>query len=167
MQRIGVHPLRVKRLQNLLSKEYRVNEDNISLFKVLTDLALKESDLLWTRFSAMLYASTGLVGILSFALEKQLKSIAWGCTILGLIFSLVWVQIMRLSSYYYQRWQMDADYVVNSDDKLRETIRGRINPRIKPPTKWSASRYAMMLPISFAIAWIAIGLGLLGLFPLF
>jgi ABC-type anion transport system duplicated permease subunit len=144
-----------------------MGDKNISLLVMLTDLANKEADLLWTRYSAMLYASTGLVGILSFALEQQLKSIAVGCAILGLIFALVWIQLIRLSSYYYQRWQMDADYLVSKDEKLSEIVRGRINPRLKQPVKGTASKYAMVLPISFAIAWIILGAGILGFIPLF
>jgi hypothetical protein len=144
-----------------------MDEKNLSLLALLTDLALKEAELLWTRFSAMLYVSTGLIGVLSFALERQLKSIALGCVILGFIFAIVWVQMLRLSSYYYQRWEMDADYLVSKDEKLSEFMRGRVNPRLKQPGKWTASKYATMLPVSFAVAWLILGAGILGLLPLF
>ena len=130
-------------------------------------MSLKEAELMWIRFSAMLYASTGLIGVLSFALERQLQTIALGCIILGLIFSIVWIQQIRLSpatTIKDGRWMLTTWLARTNNFVI--WFGGRINPRLNRPAKWAASRYAMALPISFATGWATIGAGLLGLFPL-
>ena len=60
-------------------------DEKIQILQILTELALKEAELIWTRYTTMLYASTGLVAILSFAAEKDLKFISFGTALIGLI----------------------------------------------------------------------------------
>jgi len=141
--------------------------DKIELLQILTELALREAELMWTRYSTMLYASTGLTGIVAFAVEQQSRPIRLGCAIIGLVLALVWIQMIRLSGYYYQRWQMDADHLVSSDESLKQVVRGRINPRLSPPSKWAASEYGMVIPILFATGWVLILADSVGLLSLF
>ncbi|MFH0909073.1 MAG: hypothetical protein V1929_09950 [bacterium] len=130
--------------------------DRLQLLSALNESARKEAELMWTRFQAMLFASTGLIAILAFALEKQLLWLIYATSILGIVFAVVWIQIMRLSRYYYDRWQLDADALVRSDDELREWVRGRIDPRLSKPTRPRATTYAAALPVAFLIGWIVV-----------
>jgi len=131
-------------------------KEKIDILNTLTTLALKEAELLWTRYTTLLYASTGLVGILSFAIDNESKRIVIGIGVIGIILSFVWIQMIRLSSYYYQRWQMDADYLIKSEEILEEFIKGRTAPRLEPPTKFPASTYGKIIPIIFLIGWLIV-----------
>jgi len=142
-------------------------EEKISLFSVITQLALTEAQLLWTRYTTMLYANTGLIAILSFAIQRKLNAVISGCSIIGLILSIIWIQMIRLSSYYYQRWQLDADFLISSDDCLNEIVHGRIEPRLSKPTKISASQYGLALPFTFIIGWLLVIAQQLGLIKIF
>ena len=64
--------------------------------------------------------------------------------------------MIKLSSFYYQRWQMDSDSLIASDEELKEIVRGRINPRVAQPKGWTASYYSAILPIFFSIGWIIV-----------
>lgn len=141
--------------------------DKISILTLLTNLAIKEAELMWTRYTTMLYASTALVGILSFALKEHLFSVVIGCALIGVVFSVIWLQMIRLSQFYYKRWQLDADELIKNDDNLQNLIRGRIDPRISPPVKWTASEYAMIVPMAFFVGWIFVLLGAINLLPIF
>lgn len=145
--------------------------EKLSLLEMLTELALKEADLIWTRYTAMLYTSTGLMGIMTFSLENQSSSnIRWlslGCAVIGFVIAIVWMQIFRLSRYYYSRWQEDADYIVLSDENIKQVVRGRINPRIKSPSKLTASQYGMLIPIMFAIGWLFVLADAIGIIRIF
>ena len=130
--------------------------DKISVLTLLFNLAMKEAELMWIRYTTMLYASTGLVGILSFAFKEEQIFIVMGCAVVGIVFSIVWLQIIQASQFYYKRWIIDADELIKSDDEFRSLIRGRIKPRIPSPTKWVASKYAMIVPVIFFVIWIIV-----------
>ena len=130
--------------------------DKTGIFNVLTTLALKEAELLWVRYTTMLYTNTGLVAILAYALENKSTGLIVGIAVVGVIMSIVWVQMIRLSSYYYQRWQIDADQLVQSDKYLSEVIRGRLNPRLEKPANWSASTYGKIIPFIFIVGWVIV-----------
>lgn len=131
-------------------------KEKIDILNTLTTLALKEAELLWTRYTTLLYASTGLVGILSFAIDNESKRIIIGIGVIGIILSLVWIQMICLSSYYYQRWQMDADCLIKSEEILEEFIKGRLAPRLESPTKFPASTYGKIIPIIFLMGWLIV-----------
>ena len=146
--------------------------EKLNVLKILTELALKEADLIWTRYTAMLYTSTGLIGIMTFSLEKQpnpsgIRWLSLGCAIIGFIISIVWIQIFRLSRHYYLRWQEDADHLISTDENLKQMIRGRINPRTKIPSKITASQFGMMIPIVFAIGWVLVIVDAIGIIRFF
>ncbi|OIQ06240.1 MAG: hypothetical protein COS36_03830 [Candidatus Altarchaeum sp. CG03_land_8_20_14_0_80_32_618] len=77
--------------------------DKISILTLLTNLAAKEAELMWTRYASMLYASTALLGILSFALKERLFPVVIGVAFIGIVFSIAWLQMIRLSQFYYKR----------------------------------------------------------------
>jgi cytochrome c biogenesis factor len=131
---------------------------------MLTNLSLTEASLMWTRFTAILYASGGLLAILSFAVEKNNKFMQLIVVFFWLLLAIVWFQTIRLSSFYYLRWQMDVDYLIKNDKRLKVIVRGRVNPRLKQSVKWSASKYSLLLPICFAVLWILVILNLTGCF---
>lgn len=137
-------------------------DEKISLLEILTELALTEANLIWTRFSAILYASTGLLGILAFAVERGNDVIPVFTAGFGLLLSVVWLQTIRLSSFYYQRWQTDADYLISQDEHLKEIVRGRLAPRVEKPRGWTASKYSMLVPIGFSILWLVVIIDALG-----
>lgn len=138
-----------------------VPEYKISILNILETLALKEAELIWQRFSMMLYANTGLFGIVTVMYQQKALSLIIGTSLLGATICMVWMKMISLSSFYYERWQRDADALIDSDPKLREFIRGRLNPRIyiegKPEMKIPkrhASFYSLVVPISFFACWI-------------
>ena len=131
-------------------------DEKISIINLLENLAMKEAELMWIRYATMLYASTGLVGILSFALKEDIYFIVVGCSLIGILFSIVWINILRISKFYYDRWQTDADKLIKDGDVLEDSIRGRINPRVSRPVKWDASKYAIFIPRAFLIVWILV-----------
>lgn len=137
--------------------------DKIQLLGVLTELALKEAELIWVRYTTMLYASTGLVGILAFSIEKGFNFVTLCTSLIGLALAIVWFQMIKLSGFYYQRWQKDADFLVSSDEELKNIVRGRISPRIIAPQGWAASQYGMIVPIVFSVGWLLVLLDALGL----
>ena len=137
--------------------ENKMNLQNkLQLLGLLNEWAQKEAALIWSRYQAMLLASTGLVAILSFALEKKLFWVIYGSSAVGVILAIVWVQIIQLSQFYYQRWQHDADELVKSENEFSKWVRGRINPRVEQPSRFSASMYAIIVPITFFIGWVVV-----------
>ena len=138
------------------------SQEKIHLLELLTSLAQSEADLIWTRFSALLYASTGLLGILTFAVTRSSKGFSVFVALFGLLLSFVWLQMIRLSSYYYQRWQADADHLISTDENIEAIVRGRVNPRIPQPAGWSASKYSTLVPLGFALIWILVILNAVG-----
>lgn len=96
--------------------------EKISVLQILKDLSLKEADLIWKRFASMLYVNTGLLGVASFSIEKKQTAMVLGCAFVGIIISLVWFQIIRLSHYYYKIWRVDADELIRNDPDLCEII---------------------------------------------
>jgi hypothetical protein len=44
----------------MTKSENKISEDKINVLSILETLALKEAELIWQRFSMMLYANTGL-----------------------------------------------------------------------------------------------------------
>ncbi len=107
----------------------------------------------------MLYANTGLLGILTFTYQQKMLSLIIGTSLLGAVICIIWIKIIILSQFYYERWQRDADALVESEPELKEIIKGRLNPRthiegkpaLKIPTK-HASFYSLIVPISFLYA---------------
>lgn len=138
-------------------------DEKLHLLEILSQLALTEANLMWTRFTTLLYASTGLLGILAFAIEGKNKTISLFCALFGLLLAAVWFQTIRLSSFYYERWQLDVDHLVSSNKDLKELIRGRLEPRLPKPKGWSASKYFTVIPVGFGVAWLLIILDALGI----
>jgi hypothetical protein len=125
----------MKKLEDV-NKGYTLSITNkIGILKILTDLALKEAELLWKRYSTMLIASTGLVGILTFSLKEKLIQLTIGCSLMGIIFAITWLYIIKLSQFYYNRWQFDADDLIRNDINLSKIVRGRIDSQVPPPKK--------------------------------
>ncbi|MBT9147437.1 MAG: hypothetical protein DDT32_01192 [Syntrophomonadaceae bacterium] len=136
-------------------------QGKLEVLRYLSELAIKEADLIWLRYQTMLIASTGLIAILGYSIDKHIIWVSYAVSILGVVLALVWLQIHRLSQFYYQRWQLDADEIVKSDAEFAEWIRGRLAPRIARPSNISASGYANILPVAFLIGWCVILITLL------
>lgn len=129
-------------------------QDKIAILQLLEDMALKEANLIWRRFSTMLYASTGLFAIFAFSVKQNMDAVALGCAVFGVILSVCWFQIICVSNFYYERWQCDADYIVSEDGELSSIIRGRSSPRTPTTPIIHASKYSLVVPITFLIGWI-------------
>lgn len=131
-------------------------ENKIELLKTIQQLALTEGDRIWTRSATMLYASIGLVGILSFSLEKKIYCVALGCSIIGITISVSWIFVLRMSRYLYERWQTDVDAMIIEDEEFSKYIKGRLNPRVKRPNLPYPSVFLAALPIAFLIGWLSV-----------
>lgn len=132
--------------------------EKISILQILKDLSLKEADLIWKRFTSMLYVNTGLLGIVTFAIEKNQSAMILGCSLVGIVISIIWIQIIRLSRYYYRIWKVDANELIRKDAELSEIIKGHIDPRVEHP-KYApgvASSYAIAIPVCFLFLWFMV-----------
>ena len=135
-----------------------MDENKLKLLEIVSNLAERESDRTWRRFSIMLIINTGLMALVSLSGDKFLyiDSILGG--ILGVILSVVWFQMITLSTFYEKRWHADMIEIIESDPEIQRFVRGRSDEtcRINRPTERSASSYARILPISLGILWVLI-----------
>ncbi|HEX8682951.1 MAG TPA: hypothetical protein VF707_11595 [Ardenticatenaceae bacterium] len=133
--------------------------NKFEVLKLLVELAEKESDRSWVRYSMMLYASTGLTAILSFAASSATPILSVAPAVAGIVIAIVWVRMNTLSYYYEHRWHADIEEVVKSEPLLTQWIRGRNNPRIARPyrkSKFPFGFYANMVPVAFLVLWILV-----------
>jgi len=129
----------------------------MEILKVVVDLAEKESDRGWTRYSMMLYSSSAMVGILAFAANPQSNFPNILASTFGLSIAVVWLFVNRASRFYERRWHLDFDAIVNSDRTLSKWVRGRIEPRLHWPLgDKSGTFFFNMLPVAFLILWVSI-----------
>lgn len=135
-------------------------DQKIQILGILKDLATKEADLIWRRYSIMLYSSTALIAIAILSFEQRTFAGILVSASTGVLFSLTWIGVHWRSKFYYLRWQTDADAIVQNDDVLESMIRGRIRPRIRIP-QVHASQIALVIPIAFLLIWTSIILILL------
>ena len=131
--------------------------DCFEILKFTADLAERESDRGWKRASIMLYASTGLLAILSLTLKSQIPQITIIPCSIGIVFAIAWIQTNKASYYYDHRWHADMEAIIKAEPTLSKWIRARTNPRIEKPFKsTSGVFYFNLLPYSFLILWILI-----------
>lgn len=128
-----------------------MDENKLKLLDIVANFAERESDRTWRRFSIMLIINTCLIALVSISGDKffYIDSLLGG--ILGFILSVVWFQMITLSTFYEKRWH--ADMI-----EIQRFVRGRSDEtcRINRPTERSASSYARILPISMGILWVLI-----------
>ncbi len=58
-------------------------QGKLEVLRYLSELAIKEADLIWLRYQTMLIASTGLIAILGYSIDKHI----------------IWVSLYRLNSW--------------------------------------------------------------------
>jgi hypothetical protein len=62
--------------------------------------------------------------------------------------------INKASYYYEHRWHADMDYLIESEDFLKEWIRGRSSPRISKPFKRIGGYFIIqIIPSCYFILW--------------
>ena len=138
--------------------------NNIEILKLVSELAEKESDRFWTRYSTMLYATTVLVGIVSFSPSNYIIYILLLCSILGCVISFVWLIMVKWGLYYQDRWIFDQKKIIESNIEFKEFIKGRdedfsrsSNARLSKPYGLDPRLLYKILPVSFFIIWVSLG----------
>jgi hypothetical protein len=131
--------------------------DKLEILKVLVELAEKESNRSWVRYSMMLYSSTGLLAVLSVTVSDGLSLISLLPSVSGIVIAIAWLRINILSYYYEHRWHADIEALIESDETFRQWIRGRNQPRIPRPLRSrSALAYFNTVPAAFLVLWASV-----------
>lgn len=135
--------------------------NKLEILRFVAELGESESDRTWRRFSMMLTVNAGLVAIVALAdptlVPPVIRLLA---SFIGIVLSVVWFHVIRMSKYYEYRWHADMEYILNHSPELQEFIRGRPADkcRIDRPFSWSTTTSASLLPISFGLFWVGAGI---------
>jgi L-amino acid N-acyltransferase YncA len=144
-----VVPLRERDRQDL-QKDVRLD-----LLRLAVDLSERESDRFWTRYSMMLYANTGLLGIIAYSISTPNCWLATLVSLVGIPLSISWFCLIKLSYFYDHRWHADMEALIRSSPAIRKWLRGRILPRIKRPFRRTLPLIEIS-PVVFLIFWLVI-----------
>jgi hypothetical protein len=131
--------------------------EKYQILKLVADLAEKEFNRNWTRYSIMLYANIGL--LVSLAMTMVINRF-WTNVIpsaIGMTVSIAWLKINWLSYEHTRRWQEDMAELVKRDKALREWTKGEDLVRV--PWCFSDSKaqlYINMVPYAFVVVWTTI-----------
>ena len=132
-------------------------KDKLEVLKLVSDLAERESDRSWVRYSMMLYANTGILAILTYALQSQRWINVALPSFMGVIMSYAWLKTNGASYYYEHRWHADMEAIIKSDKTLRTWVKGRNSPRIaKPFRNRSGMFYFNIVPTCFLLFWLTV-----------
>jgi hypothetical protein len=141
-----------RRVRASVSNEARPT--NLEVFKILVELAEKESDRMWTRYTVMLYCNTALMAALSAAVALRSPWATLGPSIIGTVVTTAWIQIHRMSYFHQNRWIADMVALADEEPILARYIRGHTNPRVKPPLK-EIKALALSVPAAFMAVWFS------------
>jgi len=135
--------------------EYDDN-DLMKAFEICASNAEKESDRTWQRFSLLLSIHTGLMAVA--ALVAQNTNFTWTIIIIsisGILLSDMWIQIIKVSKYYEERWIQDCRLIISNHPLLRRYVnaRGIETDVLRRPTRRAASGYARRLAKGAGFIW--------------
>ena len=129
---------------------------DFKIIEILISATEKESDRYWTRngiFISLLVGGIALIGALSDKMSLFYSNLL---AISGILISCVWIQVLRQSKYYAERWREDLRECINDNKQAKKYIRALTNPRISRPKGPSSSKSILLLSIISLIFWIAI-----------
>jgi hypothetical protein len=124
------------------------------ILRLVADLAEKEFNRNWTRYSIMLYANIGL--LVSLAMTMVINKF-WTNAIpsaIGIALSIAWLRMNSLSYQHTSRWYKDMAAVVKRDKPLHEWLKGEDVVRV--PWCFSntqAQFYIDLVPYAFLVVW--------------
>ena len=125
--------------------------------KLVVELAEKESNRSWARYSVMFFASIGVLAVQLLIARSGLSWINAIPCLVGMVASIVWIKLNKFSRYYENRWNADIEAIIASDKTLFEWVRGRNLPRIRPCfSSKTALFYNNLVPYAFLLLWAAV-----------
>jgi len=129
-------------------------QKKIEIFKIISDLAEKETDRYWIRYRTMFLINSAIGAIISFTPDNIRMIVILFCSPIGFFTSYSWLQIIRWSEYYQDRWVRDQIAIINSDQFLSDYIKGRSEERLKKPEMISIRKLFWVGPVVFLVIWI-------------
>jgi hypothetical protein len=131
--------------------------EKCEMLKLISDLAEKEFNRNWTRYSIMLYANIGL--LVSLAMTMVIDRLWTNAipSVIGMTVSIAWLRINWLSYQHTRRWHEDMAALVERDKALHEWVKGEDLVRV--PWCFSNSQaqfYIDMVPYAFVVLWTTV-----------
>ncbi len=135
--------------------------DKLKLLELTSNLAERESDRTWRRFSIFLTMNGALIALVAIARDGLGPFGAAMSSTLGLALAVIWYKVIVISKYYERRWHEDMLAIIKSDEELTEWIKARSSEtaRIGRPTRHSASSYVKVFVIILALMWGSLLIG--------
>ena len=132
-------------------------EDKIQILFKLLDSTEKESDRFWTRSNVFVTINSALFALFAASYSKLLFEYKLIFSVLGIILTLAWLQVLRTGKYYAKRWRLDAKEFILADDDLKDIFRTACgNPRVNKPSGPSSSVSMKIISIFSLIVWLFI-----------
>lgn len=155
----------------------KLNQDEKRI-NFLIDQAYKEVNISWIRTNIFLVLSIAALGavISGMSRENELDpGIVLGISIAGFLFSVIWLQVNRMSRYYADRWLNDARRIAHNDSSLKSIFYYSLGFRehqkeddkvkimkdlpvedIRRPRFYSATRCIYLVIIILGVGWLTL-----------
>ena len=130
-------------------------ENDIEIFKIVTDHFKKDVSEYWVRANFYLIAHAGLFSAFAATYSRETKGmVIIAIPIVGFIMAIFWFLVLRGAVKWIQRWREQVMLLDREIDRFQCYIRVEEFARQKPFL--SPSYVTQFLPLTFMIIWLLI-----------
>ena len=141
----------------LISMANDETDQKLKLLELVSNWAESESDRTWKRNSFFLTINTAIVAIIALLMDPINYPAIAIVSGFSIILSYVWFKIIPLSKYYESRWHNDMERIIESNETIKNYIKGRSKEQnMSRPSKMGSTEYIKVIPISLIIIWFII-----------